>query len=202
MGSCLLQLITTFKYKYLCMLKKMCFPVLLLLTFTCKAQTNSTPDKHVVAMQRMMMKLINAAAGNFANIKGTEESKQGNAVFYKANLSATVTDAGEMKEALATDFFGAMLTTDDHIVVTPEGTVYLARYTDDAEFSITAMVTEAFSSMPAYAGKKDGNSKVEKIPGATADEAKYMLTLNNTVVGRLTCNTKAGTAALVIGIKK
>ena len=184
------------------MLKKMCLPVMLLLSVTIAAQTTATPDKHVVAMQRMMMKLITAAPGNFTNIKGTEESKQGNAVFYKANLTATVTDAAEMKEAIATDFFGAMQTADDHIVVTPEGTVYLARYTDDAEFSITEMVTQAFSSLPAYAGKTDSNSKVEKIPGPTADETVYMLTLNNTVVGRLNCNTKAGTAALIIGIKK
>jgi hypothetical protein len=184
------------------MLKKMFLPIMLLLCVTGTAQTTTTPDKHVVAMQRMMMKLITAAAGNFANIKGTEESKQGNAVFYKANLTATVTDAAEMKEALATDFFGAMQTADDHIVVTPEGTIYLARYTDDAEFSITEMVTQAFTSLPAYAGKADANSKVEKIQGATIDEAVYMLTVDNSVVGKLNCNTKAGTAALIIGIKK
>ena len=184
------------------MIRKICLPVMLLLSVTIAAQTTTTPDKHVVAMQRMMMKLITAASNNFSNIKGTQQRQQGNAVFYKANLTATVTDAAEMKEALATDFFGAMQTADDHIVVTSEGTIYLARYTDDAEFSITEMVTQAFTLLPAYAGKADASSKVEKIPGPTNDETVYMLTLNSTVVGKLNCNTKAGTAALIIGVKK
>jgi hypothetical protein len=107
-----------------------------------------------------------------------------------------------MKEALATDFFGAMLTSDDHIVVTPEGTIFLARYTDDAEFSVTDMVTRAFTGMPAYIGAADTNAKTEKIPGPTTDQSVYMLTYNNIVVGKLNCNTKLGTATLIIGIKK
>ena len=182
------------------MFNKICLPVMLLLTVTVAAQT--TPDKHMQAMQRMMTKLIMAAPGNFTNIKGTQEPQQGNAVFYKANLVATVTDAAEMKEALATDFFGAMQTADDHIVVTPEGTIYLARYTDDAEFSITDMVTEALMTLPATVNKPGTDAKVEKIPGPTADEAAYILTINNMSVGRLNCDSKAGTATLIIGVKK
>jgi hypothetical protein len=182
------------------MLKKMCLPLMLLLSVTIMAQTTAAPDKHVVAMQRMLIKLIAAAPGNFANIKGTQESQQGTAVFYKANLTATVTDAVEMKEALATDFFGAMLTADDHIIVSPEGTIYLARYTDDAEFSITDMVTQAFTAMPAFVGNAD--AKIDKLPGPTADQTIYLLTINNTIVGKLNCNSKAGTSALIIGIKK
>ena len=183
------------------MLQKIFLPVMLLVSVNLAAQTTSTPDKHVLAMQRMMMKLVSAAPGNFASIKGTPENQQGSTVFYKANLTATVTDAAEMKEALATDFFGAMQTADDHIVVTPEGTIYLARYTDDAEFSISAMVTTAFTTLPAYIGKA-ANAKVDKVPGPTADQAVYIFTVNNITAGRLTCDSKAGTAALIIGVKK
>lgn len=182
------------------MLKRICLPLMLLFSSTISAQPTSAPDKYVVAMQRMMLKLITAAPGNFTNIKGTLEAPQGNAIFYKANLTATVTDAVEMKEALATNFFGAMQTSDDHIVVTPEGAIYLAKYTDDAEFSITGMITQAFTSMPTY--MNTANAKIEKIPGPTADQTVYILTLNNTPVGKLNCDSKAGTAALIIGIKK
>ena len=178
----------------------MWLPILLLLPVSIMAQTTVTPDKHVLAMQRMLMKLIAAAPGNFANIKGAQESQQGNAVFYKANLTATVTDAAEMKEVLATDFFGAMQTADDHIVVRPEGTIYLARYADDAEFSITDMVTQVFTSMPDYIGK--ANAKIEKVAGPTANQSIYILTYNNTVVGTLNCDSKAATSAIIIGIRK
>ena len=182
------------------MLQKICFPIMLLLSATIAAQTN--PDKHMLAMELMMSKLIMAAPGNFANVIGAKETVQGNAVFYKANLVATVTDAAEMKTALATDFFGAMQTVDDHIVVTPEATIYLARYTDDAEFSITHMVTEAFVALPANFNKPGTAAKVEKTSAEIADETTYVLTINNIPVGRLTCNIKAGTAALIIGVKK
>jgi len=182
------------------MLKKICLPVVLLLSITVAAQT--TPDKHVVAMQHMMMKLIMAAPGNFANIKGAQESQQGNAVFYKANLAATVSDPAEMKEALANDFFGAMQTADDHIVVTPEGTIYLARYIDDAEFSITGMVIQAFTTLPANAGKAGADTKLEKIPGSITEQFVYIFIINSSIVAKLNCDTKAGTAALIIGVKK
>ena len=182
------------------MLKKICFPIVLLISITVAAQTN--PDKHMLAMELMMSKLIMAAPDNFANIIGAKETVQGSTVFYKANLVATVTDAAEMKTALATDFFGAMQTADDHIVVTPEATIYLARYTDDAEFSITNMVTEAFIALPAVFNKPGTNAKVEKIAGEIVDETVYFLTINNMPVGKLTCNTKAGSAALIIGVKK
>jgi hypothetical protein len=182
------------------MFKKMFLPALLLLCSYTNAQNTGTQDKSLLAMQRMMLKLITAAPGNFSAVKGTQEYQRGTAVFYTANLTATITDAKEMKEALATDFFGAMLTADDHIVVSPEGTIFLARYTDDAEFSITGLVTKAFTGMPAYIG--DVNVKTEKIAGATADENMYILTYNNTAIGKLDCNTKLGTALLIIGIKK
>ena len=182
------------------MIKKICLPIMLLISVSIAAQTN--PDKHMVAMELMMSKLIMAAPGNFANIKGAKATVQGNAVFYKANLVATVTDAAEMKTALATDLFGAMQTVDDHIVVTPDATFYLARYTDDDEFSITNMVTEAFAALSANFNKPGTDAKVEKIAGETADETGYVLAINNIPVGKLTCNTKAGTAALIIGLKK
>jgi len=181
--------------------KKMLLSAILFVSAQSFAQT-TTPDKHVVAMQRMMLKLITAAPTNFAAIKGTEESKNGNTVFYTANLVNTVTDPAEMKEALATDFFGAMLTTDDHIVVAPAGTIFLARYVDDGEVSMTDMVTTAFTGMPAYIGKADATAKTEKIAGATADEATYILTYKNSFVAKLSCNTKLGTAMLIIGIQK
>jgi len=171
---------------------------MLLLTVNISAQTSSNPDKHVTAMQRMLLKLINASSNNFVTIKGSQENQQGSAIFFKVNLTSIVTDAAEMKEALATDFFGAMLTNDDHIVVTPSGTLYLARYVDDAEFPISDIITQAFMGMPSFLG--NSTAKIENISGQTSDQSTYILTYNNIAVGKLDCNKKSGKSAIIIGL--
>ena len=171
------------------------------------AQTNlsvdtTAPDKHERAMQSMMYKLLQASSQNFSLIKGREVSRRNNSVFYTANLVNLVTDSSEMRKALATDFFGAMQTTEDNIVETPEGTIYLARYKDDEEFSITTMVTNAFTGMPRFLGIKDLSKGIEKLQGRTADETIYILQFNNQPSARLTVDTKNGTATLIIGQRK
>jgi len=43
---------------------------------------------------------------------------------YIEAMQCMITDPAEMKEALASNFFGAKLTTDDHIVFSSEGTIF------------------------------------------------------------------------------
>jgi hypothetical protein len=59
-----------------------------------------------------------------------------------------------------------------------------------------------FAVLPTNFNKSGTDTNVEKIAGETADETAYVLTINNMPVGKLTCNTKAGTATLIIGVKK
>lgn len=160
---------------------------------------STTADPQTIAMQKMMSRLLEAAPLNFENIKGAEVSRSAQGVFYKADLTKTVFGQAEMKEALATNFFGAMLTDKDNILESNGSTMYVARYKNDGEFSVCDFVTKAFIGLPKYLQMDD--AKVEEEQSDTPGAKTYFLTMGGVVMGRMDYSEKAGKAQLVIGMK-
>lgn len=160
-------------------------------------------DSATVKMQSMMWRLIQLAPSDFTSITGKEVLKNEQATFYEVNLTAIVTNKEEMKKALATSFFGAMLTSNDKIVKTNGSTLYMARYkNDDAEFSIIDIVKNAFAGMTVYLGMNDGTAKVEEQKTQNPDEKKLVLIINGVSVAGYNYVEKESKGTLIIGIKK
>ena len=145
-----------------------------------------------------MLKLIQQAPDDFKTLKGAEVSRNEKATAYKVDLTKTITDFNEMKSALATNFFGSMLTTDDFIVVTGSSTIYYARY-DDAE--VTDFVGKTFLGMPAFLGP-GSDAKMEDLKMDTATAHAYILSIKGGNIARFNYDTQTGKGLLLIGIKK
>lgn len=186
-------------------MKKITFALLLsfcsAVSFAQMTAKQPTSDAHTLAMQKMMWKLVQLAPLDFKSIKGAEANRNSQAVFYKADLTKTVTDPKEMKEALASNFFGAMLTTQDYIVETGGSTLYMAQYKDDGEVSICDMVTKAFIGLPAYIDMGD-IMKVEEMSNPNPDVKTYQLTTSGISTAKWDYSEKQGKGQLIIGLKK
>jgi hypothetical protein len=161
-------------------------------------------DSATTKMQQMMWKIIQQAPDDFKRMKGNEVSRSNNKVFYTANLAGTITDMEEMKAALASDLFGAMLTTEDNIVETGGSTIYVARYKDDSsEFSLAAIVKDAFIGLPAFLKLGAGVAEIKEEPtAADAKQKTYMLVINNVNIAAYNYDENEGKGVLVIGIEK
>jgi hypothetical protein len=110
----------------------------------------------------------------------------------------------EMKAALASDLFGAMLTTEDNIVETGGSTIYVARYKDDSpEFSLPGIVKDAFIGLPAFLKLVNAVAEIKEEPtAADAKQKKYMLVINNVNIAAYNYDENEGKGVLVIGIEK
>lgn len=154
-------------------------------------------------MQKMMWLIMQEAPGDFAKIIGNEVSKNDKGTFYTAELSRMIKTPEEMKKALVDNFFGAMLTTDDNIVKTGNSTIYLAKYANESELSVTEMVRDALLGMPEYLAMGADVAKVEEVKmGDPTVQQKWVLMIKGVNIAGYTLYPKDGKGMLIIGIKK
>ncbi len=173
--------------------------LILALLSICSMPASAQTDSATFKMQTMMLKIIQQAPNDFKTLKGAEVSRNDKAVFYAADLTKTITDANEMRQALASNLFGAMLTAEDNIIETGGSTIYLARY-DDAV--VLDVLEKAFLDMPKFLGA-DYQAAVEelKLPTAVTTHS-YVLTIKGINIAKLDYDGPNGKGMVIIGIKK
>ncbi len=169
-----------------------------LLSIFCFFQASAQTESATVKMQKMMRNIIQQVPDEFKKLKGSEVSRNEKAIIYKVDLTKTITDPKEMKTALATDFFGSMLTSEDYIAETGGSTIYLARY---ADVDILELMGKAFIDLPNFLAMGT-DAKVDELKSDIIGTHIYILTIKGVSIGRLDYDGLNGKGQLIIGIKK